>query len=211
MSLHDVLIDPRTSRVVEAIPRQRWQEKWAEILMMHFSPHDVWVVHSNWSYLPDGEHIIYHRERGPMKITVRNGHRLIRNHRAYWKKYVVPHFFSEEQWGFLCGYHKEEWRFEFTRASPLEIQKRYHHFRSDTQLAECLGTMRDGITHRMDCWNWGSGDVSDFVPLRVDGDVAIGDKFNLDWLSRDTMEAAHDRSVPIMPRYHKIVTEKVLT
>lgn len=207
--LHDVLIDPRTERVITSISQNQWQAKWVEILMMHLSPHDVWVKHPNWAYLKDGQHSIYHPIKGIIQVTIKNGRRLIRNHRAYWKQCVVPNFFSEEQWEFLCAYHKEQWRFDFVSATAEEIQARYRLFRADTALTDCLGTMPGDSTHRMDGWNWGIGDCSDFFAIRTNSRAFKGSVFSLGWLSSHTRKLVMDPSKVVLPKFTKVVSNGV--
>lgn len=252
--MQDILVDPRTEEIVEVISQERWERKWAEIISMHCSPHDVWTVHHNWKYitmLPDKRVVpgaypkefpgstVYRLQKGLYSFTNIHGkniileldgegRRLIRNHRAYWKSYLVPDFFTEDQWEHLCAYHKEEYRQLFCKGKTFPIDQRHDHtlgapsevveqkirelyvkFRGD--LKDVIGKDYYNQTYRMDCWNWGTGDCSDFVPLRVNFKVRKRDKISLDVLSETTRVTALDKNSMIRPKYHKIVTRQEVT
>lgn len=249
--MYDILVKPNDESVVEVISQERWEWKWAEIIAMHCSPHDVWTVHHNWKYitmLPDNRIVpgVYPEEFKGSKVFRLNpglysftnihfknivieidkeGRRLIRNHRAYWKSYLVPNFFNEEQWECLCKYHKEKYRQLFCKGKTFpvdqphdkiigeseevinqKIKELYKKFRRD--LKDVIGKDHYSQTYRMDCWNWGSGDISDFVPLRINYKVKRGDHFSLDFLSEETKLRALDKNIQIKPKYHKVITHE---
>lgn len=252
--MQDILVNPNTYKVVEAISQKQWERKWAEIISMHCSPHDVWTVHHNWTYvtvLPDKRVVpgtyrdqfpgstVYRLRKGIYSLTDihgknivveidKCGRRLIRNHRAYWKSYLVPNFFSEEQWDYLCKYHKEKYRQLFCKGKtyPItenpalieadskeviedKISELYKRFRRE--LRGIIGKDYYNETYRMDCWNWGSGDCSDFVPFRVNFECKRGDTFDLSFLSEETRVRSLDKNIEIKPRYHKIITSQKVT
>lgn len=221
--LYDILVHPVKNTVVSAVSITKWERKWAEIIAVHLSPHDVWTVHDNWKFLRDGTYSFPHPVKGETIITVRNGKRLIRNHRQYWKNYLVPHFFTDEQWDYLCKYHKEKYRQLFIRGRTFPVNKKYHEipaepdiiidgernslyrkFRRD--LKDVIGKDRYGKTYRMDAWNWGKGECSLFVPIRTEGEIKEKDIFPLDFMSETTLLAARDPKTIVYPKYHKIET-----
>lgn len=252
--MYDILVKPDTEEVIAVISQDRWERKWAEILSMHCSPHDVWTAHGNWKYitmLPDKRIVpgsfkddfpgskVYRLRPGlysfknihgiNMVIEVdEDGRRLIRNHREYWKNYLVPHFFTDAQWEYVCNHHKEEYRQLFCkgRTYPHDVDPAkvvgedrqvirqcvkdlYKMFREDKELVEVIGKDYYGKVSRLDTWQWGSGDCSDFVPLRVDSRISKGAHLSLDFLSEETKVKALSKSAMIYPKYHKVVTEKV--
>lgn len=203
--LFDLLIKP-DGEIIDKITQDQWQIKWAEILSYHVSPHEVWTRHPNWALFPDGEHLYQHPVKGPIPVVIRNGKRLIRNHREYWKKTLVPRVFTEEQWDMMCWYFDPRDRYIFWKGTDTDRLNLYNRYRERTDLVKALGKDRRGDVYRMDTWMWGSGDCSGRIVLRSKGNPdAFGRKGTIytDHLNHEDFSKAIEGEC-VWPRYTNI-------
>lgn len=187
--IYEMMVRPDGTFIL-GLTQDTWRIKWAEIMSFHVSPHNVWTRHRNWKLFPDGTHLYQHPVKGPIIVTIKDGRRLIRNHRAYWKKYLVPNTFSEEQWDMMCWYHDPADRFVFNKGSDKDRLALYYKYRSIPGFAQALGKDHRGEIYRMDTWMWGSGDCSNGLIIRSRGKFNAlhpNDKLCLDFVDQEDL------------------------